>query len=79
MRRSERRQKLAHQLVLLVGRVIGEVARQENCIRLWPHAPHGLDRGREPRHRPVVEPVRTDVRIAQLREEKRPAQVRQPQ
>src|SRR5215203_4733490 len=71
--RRERRQELAQQLVLLVGGVIGEVARQEDCIRLWTETPHGLDRSREPRYRLVVEPVRSDVRIAQLGKEKRRA------
>jgi hypothetical protein len=50
--------------------VVREVAGQEHCIGLRPHRTNRLDRRGESAHGLVVEPLRTDVRIAQLREEK---------
>jgi hypothetical protein len=52
--------------------VVREVAGQEHGIGLRPHRANRLDRGGESGHGLVVEPHRTDVRIAQLREEKGP-------
>jgi hypothetical protein len=52
--------------------VVREVAGQEHCIGLRPYRANRLDRRGESGHGLVVEPLRTNVRIAQLREEKGP-------
>jgi hypothetical protein len=72
VQRPEGRKELSHPFVFLVGRVIGDIACQEHRIGPWPKCAHRLGRCGEPGHGPVVEPVGTDVRIAQLREKKRP-------
>jgi hypothetical protein len=51
--------------------VVREITGQEHRIGLRPDSADRLDRRREPGHGLVVEPLRSDVRIAELREEKR--------
>ena len=70
-RRPQGREELAQLFVFLVGRVVGDVAGHEHRIGLRPDRTNRLDRRGEPGHRLVVEPLRTDVRIAELCEEKR--------
>ena len=70
-RRSQRCKELADLLVLLIGCVVRDVAGEQHRIRLRPDRTDRLDRRGEPGHRLVVEPLGTDVRIAQLREKKR--------
>ena len=70
-RRLQRCEQLAQLFVLLVGRVVREVAGQEHRIGLGPDRANRLDRRGEPRHGLIVEPLGADVRIAELREEER--------
>ncbi len=71
LKRSEQR---AHLLVFPIGRVIRDVAGDEHRIGPRPDRTDRLDCRGEPGHGLIVEPRGTDVRIAQLREEKRPRQ-----
>ena len=56
--------------LICIGGVVREIAGDEHRIRLWPHRADRLDRRREPRHGITVGPLGSDVRIAELREEK---------
>jgi uncharacterized membrane protein YqgA involved in biofilm formation len=73
--RAKWREELAHLLVLRIGCVVGEVAGHEHRIRRLPDRADAVDRRREPRHRitVIVGPVGSDVRIAEVREQKRGA------
>ena len=70
-RRVQWGEQLAHLLVLGIGGVVREIAGDEHRIRLLPHRADRFDRRRESRHGITVGPLRSDVRIAELREEKR--------
>ena len=71
VQRPEGRKELLHLFVFLVGRMIGDVAGQEHRIGLRPDCTDRLGRRSEPGDGLIVEPISTDVRIAQLREKKR--------
>jgi hypothetical protein len=70
-RRLQGSEQLAHLIVLLVARVVGDVAGHEHRVGRRPERTNRLNRSRKPGHELVVEPLRTDVRIAELGEEKR--------
>ena len=69
-RRPQRRQQLAHLLVLNVAAVVREIAGHQHGIRLWTHRAHALHRRRERRDGIAIGPVSSDVRIAELHDEK---------
>jgi hypothetical protein len=68
---SDARESLAYQPILGVGSVIGQVARQEDRLRSWSELVHRLGDGVEPDDRIAAAPIGTDVRIADLDEQKR--------
>ena len=68
-RHFERREQLAQLFVLLVARIVGEVAGHDHGIRLRPDRAHRLDCRGEPVDRPFACPRGADVGIAELGEE----------
>jgi hypothetical protein len=71
--RVERPKQLQHLLVLGVGGVLGEVAAEEHGIGIGPHRLDRLDRGRQRGDRVTAAPFGAQMRIADLREQKRRA------
>ena len=71
-REPERRKHLSELLVLAVGGMVGEVPREEHCVRLRLERADGIDGRGERRYGVAVAPVRPDVRIAQLDDQKGP-------
>ena len=66
-RSLQRREQLAHQFVFLIRCVICDVSGHEQRIGLRADGTEGLDRGGEPGHRLVVEPLGAHVGITELR------------
>src|SRR5687768_11923520 len=66
----ERRQPLAYLLVLDIGGMVYEVTRDQHRVRPRLERQDGLDRGGEHRDGIPAAPVRADVGIAELDEQK---------
>ena len=71
-RTAQRREKLTHQLVLRIGGVVRKVPGDQHGVGLGAQGFDRLDRRDEPGHWIAFCPVRPDMKIAQLDEEKRP-------
>ena len=69
-RRPQRRQHFAHLLVLNVAAAVREIAGHQHGIRLWTHRAHAPHRCRERRDGIAIGPVSSDVRIAELHDQK---------
>ena len=67
-RRVERTQQRLYLLVLGVRGRVGQIARDQHPIGVWIQLSNHFDRRCEPRYRLIVDPVRADVRVAQLDE-----------
>jgi hypothetical protein len=69
-RHVQGRQRLADGLALGVGTVFGQVARDEHGVGRLRHRADRLDRGGEPLERVGVDPVGSDMGVAELHEQK---------
>jgi hypothetical protein len=72
-RRLNLREQLPNLLVLGVRGVVGKIAGDEHRIRLRRQRHDSLDRCSEPSHGVAFCPYRSDVEVAELREQKRSA------
>jgi hypothetical protein len=68
-RQRQRADQVSRHAVFVIARVIGQVARQQHCVRLSGHAADCLEHGRQAHRRIAVSPGGTDVRIADLGED----------
>jgi hypothetical protein len=69
-RHRQRREQLAHTLILTRARIGDQIAADEHCVGRGLQPQHGLDRPGECSRRLVIAAADHDVRVAELREDR---------